>query len=174
MLEELSTALAREDRLFHAVLHEVDLSKIRSKGLHYLAPGELRRHRSLSGRNPADRRRRLVAAERRPNGRRHDHADAGRHGASHRSIPSSRSDSALWTDDLERLTGSLLATLSQRGHYQIALSRNAAVVRRAERTEQRIPAGQGRAARLRAAAAGAEQGQQLHRRRRSDRPLCAS
>ncbi len=38
VLEELSTALAREDRLFHAVLHEVDLSKIRSKGLHYLAP----------------------------------------------------------------------------------------------------------------------------------------
>ena len=32
-LEEISEKLAREDRLFHAVLHEVDLSKIRSKGL---------------------------------------------------------------------------------------------------------------------------------------------
>ena len=41
VLEELSAALAREDRLFHAVLHEVDLGKIRSKGLHYLSPEEL-------------------------------------------------------------------------------------------------------------------------------------
>lgn len=41
VLEELSASLAREDRLFHAVLHEVDLGKIRSKGLHYLTPDEL-------------------------------------------------------------------------------------------------------------------------------------
>jgi hopanoid biosynthesis associated RND transporter like protein HpnN len=41
VLEEISTALARQDRLFHAVLHEVDLSKIRSKGLHYLQVREL-------------------------------------------------------------------------------------------------------------------------------------
>lgn len=41
VLEEVSTALSRQDRLFHAVLHEVDLSKIRSKGLHYLQPDEL-------------------------------------------------------------------------------------------------------------------------------------
>jgi hopanoid biosynthesis associated RND transporter like protein HpnN len=41
VLEELSAALAREDHLFHAVLHEVDLGKIRSKGLHYLSPEEL-------------------------------------------------------------------------------------------------------------------------------------
>ncbi len=41
VLEELSKALAREDQLFHAVLHEVDLGKIRSKGLHYLSPEEL-------------------------------------------------------------------------------------------------------------------------------------
>ena len=40
-MEELSAALAREDRLSHAVLHEVDLAKIRSKGLHYLSPDEL-------------------------------------------------------------------------------------------------------------------------------------
>ncbi len=32
----------REDRLFHAVLHEVDLGKVRSKGLHYLSLDELR------------------------------------------------------------------------------------------------------------------------------------
>jgi hopanoid biosynthesis associated RND transporter like protein HpnN len=41
VLEEISTALGRQDRLFHAVLHEVDLSKIRSKGLHYLQTDEL-------------------------------------------------------------------------------------------------------------------------------------
>ncbi len=41
VLEELSTALARQQQLFHAVLHEVDLDKIRSKGLHYLTPDEL-------------------------------------------------------------------------------------------------------------------------------------
>ena len=42
VLEELSDALEREANLFHAVLHEVDLGKIRSKGLHYLSPDELR------------------------------------------------------------------------------------------------------------------------------------
>jgi hopanoid biosynthesis associated RND transporter like protein HpnN len=41
VLEEVSAALSRQDRLFHAVLHEVDLSKIRSKGLHYLQTDEL-------------------------------------------------------------------------------------------------------------------------------------
>jgi hypothetical protein len=41
VLEDISAALARDDRLFHAVLHEVDLAKIRSKGLHYLSPDEL-------------------------------------------------------------------------------------------------------------------------------------
>jgi hopanoid biosynthesis associated RND transporter like protein HpnN len=41
VLEEISKALTREDRLFRAILHEVDLSKIRSKGLHYLNPKEL-------------------------------------------------------------------------------------------------------------------------------------
>ena len=48
VLEEISTALAREDRLFHAVLHEVDLSKIRSKGLHYLPPEQARRRSTSS------------------------------------------------------------------------------------------------------------------------------
>jgi hopanoid biosynthesis associated RND transporter like protein HpnN len=41
VLEELSNLLARENQLFGAVLHERDLSKIRVKGLHYLAPKEL-------------------------------------------------------------------------------------------------------------------------------------
>lgn len=40
-LDDLSQQLARHSHLFHAVLHEVDLSKIRSKGLHYLTPEEL-------------------------------------------------------------------------------------------------------------------------------------
>ncbi len=41
VLQELSTQLTREQSLFHAVLHEVDLSKIRAKGLHYVSPVEL-------------------------------------------------------------------------------------------------------------------------------------
>lgn len=41
VLEEVSTLLAREETLFHAVLHGVDLGKIRSKGLHYLSEDEL-------------------------------------------------------------------------------------------------------------------------------------
>jgi hypothetical protein len=41
VLEEVSAALAREERLFQAILHEVDLTKIRGKGLHYLEPSEL-------------------------------------------------------------------------------------------------------------------------------------
>ena len=47
VLEELSAVLSREDRLFHAVLHEVDLTKIRAKGLHYLPLGELDRLESF-------------------------------------------------------------------------------------------------------------------------------
>ncbi|HVU87167.1 MAG TPA: MMPL family transporter, partial [Pirellulales bacterium] len=43
VLQEISQALARQERLFHAVLHEVNLGKIRSKGLHYLSPEELMR-----------------------------------------------------------------------------------------------------------------------------------
>ncbi|MHB1037882.1 MAG: MMPL family transporter [Pirellulales bacterium] len=42
VLQEISATLAREDRLFHAVLHEVDLGKVRAKGLYYLSPDELR------------------------------------------------------------------------------------------------------------------------------------
>jgi len=41
VLEEISKQLAKEDRLFHAVLHEVDLGAIRGKGLHYLSPDDL-------------------------------------------------------------------------------------------------------------------------------------
>ena len=41
VLEEVSREVAREDSLFRSVLHEVDLSAIRSKGLHYLSPADL-------------------------------------------------------------------------------------------------------------------------------------
>jgi hopanoid biosynthesis associated RND transporter like protein HpnN len=41
VLAEISEELAREESLFHSVLHQVDLSRIRSKGLHYLPAGEL-------------------------------------------------------------------------------------------------------------------------------------
>ncbi|MGI9177477.1 MAG: MMPL family transporter [Pirellulales bacterium] len=41
VLEEVSREVAREESRFRSVLHEVDLSKIRSKGLHYLSPADL-------------------------------------------------------------------------------------------------------------------------------------
>jgi hypothetical protein len=41
VLEELSREVAQNDALFRSVLHEVDLSKIRAKGLHYLSPADL-------------------------------------------------------------------------------------------------------------------------------------
>ncbi len=41
VLEELSERICRHDDLYQAVLHEVDLSKIRSKGLHYVPTEDL-------------------------------------------------------------------------------------------------------------------------------------
>jgi len=41
VLEELSREVARDETLFRSVLHEVDLSRIRAKGLHYLSPADL-------------------------------------------------------------------------------------------------------------------------------------
>ncbi|MGB8854143.1 MAG: MMPL family transporter [Pirellulales bacterium] len=41
VLEELSREAARNGELFGSVLHEVDLSRIRAKGLHYLSPADL-------------------------------------------------------------------------------------------------------------------------------------
>lgn len=41
VLQELASVLGNENKHFHAVLHGVNLEKIRSKGLHYLAPDEL-------------------------------------------------------------------------------------------------------------------------------------
>ena len=49
VMDELALALAREQRLFHAVLHEVDLSKIREKGLHYLSAEEWDRLERMLG-----------------------------------------------------------------------------------------------------------------------------
>ena len=41
VLEAVSREVAREGDLFRSVLHEVDLSRIRAKGLHYLSPADL-------------------------------------------------------------------------------------------------------------------------------------
>jgi len=41
VLEELSREVAQDGDRFRSVLHEVDLSKIRAKGLHYLSPKDL-------------------------------------------------------------------------------------------------------------------------------------
>ncbi|HQU43335.1 MAG TPA: MMPL family transporter [Pirellulales bacterium] len=113
VLEEISTMLAREDRLFHAVLHGVDLGKIRAKGLHYLSQEELHGieqfldsvspiidqgnwsrlnlGRLLTGMNE-----RLEAAAAHPQA----------------------VDPALARHEAERLTDCLLATLTQKARYQ--------------------------------------------------------
>ncbi|MBN1908747.1 MAG: MMPL family transporter [Pirellulales bacterium] len=41
VLRELSAALVSEDRYFHAVLHEIDSSKLRSKGLYFLPTADV-------------------------------------------------------------------------------------------------------------------------------------
>ncbi|MEI7782564.1 MAG: hypothetical protein WCJ18_11660, partial [Planctomycetota bacterium] len=41
VLKEVSEEVARDGTRFRSVLHEVDLSKIRAKGLHYLSPADL-------------------------------------------------------------------------------------------------------------------------------------
>lgn len=113
VLDEISTMLAREDRLFHAVLHGVDLGKIRAKGLHYLSQEELRGiEQFLIGVSPiieegkwtrlnlggmlTATNERLMAASRQPN----------------------LVNPALVVRESERLTDSLLTTLSQKTRYQ--------------------------------------------------------
>ncbi|HVX14976.1 MAG TPA: MMPL family transporter [Pirellulales bacterium] len=113
VLEEISTMLAREDRLFHAVLHGVDLGQIRAKGLHYLSQEELlgieqfldsvspiidegnwsplNLGRLLTGVND-----RLEATQVRPG----------------------LIDPGLVRSETERLTDSLLGTLTQKDRYQ--------------------------------------------------------
>ncbi len=130
VLEELSTALAREDRLFHAVLHEVDLSKIRSKGLHYLTAEELTAidgflaeaqpivagdwSRLSIGKMAAGMMLRMQAAMQ-PGGRAPPGGQVPADPRAPAGMPIPQTGS---TDDLERLTGSLLSALSQRGGYQ--------------------------------------------------------
>lgn len=112
VLEEISTALGRQDRLFHAVLHEVDLSKIRSKGLHYLQPDELQGirqflekvspviHGGWARLNLGNMIGRMCA---RLEGGAGDEAGASR---------------AATQAELARLSESLLAALGERGRYQ--------------------------------------------------------
>ena len=43
VLPEISEQLTHQEQLFHAIMHEVDLSKVRSKGLHYVPPDDLQK-----------------------------------------------------------------------------------------------------------------------------------
>jgi len=112
VLEEISEALIREDRLFHAVLHEVDLSKIRSKGLHYLSPADLR-----------DLERFLIKVEPIIKGD-WTRLNLGNMtgGVSlrlqQRGVSQSASTRAATLQELERLSQSLREALSQNGSYQ--------------------------------------------------------
>lgn len=113
VLDDISALLAREDRLFHAVLHGVDLGKIRAKGLHYLSREELLGieqfldsvspiidqgswSRLNLGRLLTDVNERLETATGRPQA----------------------VDAALIGHEAERLTDCLLATLTQKERYQ--------------------------------------------------------
>jgi hopanoid biosynthesis associated RND transporter like protein HpnN len=113
VLDEVSNVIASEHRLFHAVLHGVDLSQIRAKGLHYLSSEELlgieqfldsvspiidegnwfslNLGRLLAGMNE-----RLEAAQAHPE----------------------MVDPALVRFETERLTDSLFSTLTEKEHYQ--------------------------------------------------------
>ena len=63
VLDELAAMTQRESRHFHAVMHKIDYSKLRAKGLHYLKPARLGEHRRLSDAVGSDPARRLVAVE---------------------------------------------------------------------------------------------------------------
>jgi hopanoid biosynthesis associated RND transporter like protein HpnN len=112
VLEEISTALGRQDRLFHAVLHEVDLSKIRSKGLHYLQASELLSiERFLQKVDP------IVEGDwtRLNLGNMIGKMCARLEGEEPYSAQASR---AATQAEVARLSESLLAALSERGRYQ--------------------------------------------------------
>ncbi len=165
VLEELSAALAREDRLFHAVLHEVDLGKIRSKGLHYLSPDELAGIDGfLTELGP------ILSGDWSPLGVGNMAAGLAQQieapGADPRAAAAAR-------DKLSRLASSLSESLGQRRRYQSPWPEMPSVIRHAQRAEFRIPADQTGTARLRAAAAGPRQRrlQPLHRGHRRPAPV---
>lgn len=108
VLEEISNVLVREDRLFHAVLHEVDLSQIRRKGLHYLSTSELSGiERFLQKTDP------IVEGDWARLGLGNITADICRR------LENGTTEVRSATQaELGRVAESLLETLSQRGYYQ--------------------------------------------------------
>ncbi len=108
VLEEISRMLVREDQLFHAVLHEVDLSQIRRKGLHYLSTDELHGiERFLAKTDP------IVEGDWAQLNLGNITADICRR--LENGSPEVRSATQA---ELGRVAESLLQTLTQRGHYQ--------------------------------------------------------
>lgn len=111
VLQEISSVLAHDDRLFHAVLHGVDISKIRSKGLHYLSAEELRGiDRYLSELSPI-----IEGNWSRLNlgnmtGGMAARMEMARHGGT-------SEQQAMAQMELDRLSTSLLGALSQRRQY---------------------------------------------------------
>lgn len=110
VLDEVSAELTQQSNRYDAVLHEIDLSKIRSKGLYYLDPIELRRINSFLdqmapilqgewsqlslGRMPQQMMATMAQAGQQPGG------------------------AAAAQAELTRFTSSLLGALEQRGPYQ--------------------------------------------------------
>ena len=113
VLEELSKAIVHEERLFHAVLHEVDLGPIRSKGLHYLPPDELLGiDKFLNEVNPI-----LAGDWSRLNVGNVAAAMTAQMGQAAQSGPEALGQLAKQRADLERMNTSLLAALNQREPY---------------------------------------------------------
>jgi hopanoid biosynthesis associated RND transporter like protein HpnN len=115
VLQEVSSALAQESHLFHAVLHEVDLSLIRSKGLHYLSFEELAGvHNFLQGLGP------LVNGEADGNwwALNLGHMTRGLAKRLAQESPPPGAPPTSTEIELERLTAGLLNTLDRRSRYQ--------------------------------------------------------
>jgi predicted RND superfamily exporter protein len=115
VLEEVSQALAREDQLFNAVLHEVNLSSIRSKGLHYLSAEELQGVKGfLTGLGP------IVEGGHDANWSPLNLGFMTRGLAAQlQAEPRASADRPTQSEvQLERLSTSLLGVLSQRSRYQ--------------------------------------------------------
>ena len=149
VLQEISNLLAREDQLFHAVLHGVNLEKIRPRGCTTCrrkscwasSTSWTKWDRSSKG-NWA----RLNLGHMAGGMCQHLEYAAGKPPAP---------EILATQQELERLSESLLARTQPAQAIPFSLARDAAIVRHAQRTERRIPAHQRRPAGLRAVAIGA-------------------
>ena len=153
VLDEIGLAIAREDRTFHAEMHRVDLSRIRSKGLYYLPTAELTAIDGflvqLDGVLQGDWSQlslgKMAADLGRP-------SSSGAHGRSRRARGSAT--------EPDPLPGRLYGRPGRSQHLSIAVAGNVALGRGPRPVRSPLPAGQRRPLGLRAPA--------IHRERRGE------